>query len=58
MASAGTFTDIFVRHWQDLRNSVSDQREHVIVDGKELTLANVVATARYLPVLAVLQLME
>ncbi|KAH7385375.1 phenylalanine ammonia-lyase-like protein [Phaeosphaeria sp. MPI-PUGE-AT-0046c] len=47
MASSGTFVAIFMRHWQDLRESVSDQRENVIVEGKELTLASVVATARY-----------
>lgn len=48
MMTAVAFSEIFIRHWADVRESLSDKHEDIIVDSMRLTLANIVAAARYL----------
>ncbi|KAH8726597.1 phenylalanine ammonia-lyase [Phaeosphaeriaceae sp. PMI808] len=47
MANPVAFVRLFVQHWEDLRRETSEKREHVVVDGQGLTLANVIASSRY-----------
>ncbi|KAF2258867.1 phenylalanine ammonia-lyase [Lojkania enalia] len=47
MASSGPFVELFVKHWQELRLKLAERKDGTVIDGRGLTLADVVASARY-----------
>jgi hypothetical protein len=45
--AAGAFSRALVSHWRDLQDKLRSQDEEITVDGQSLSLAAVVACARY-----------
>ncbi|KAF2636892.1 phenylalanine ammonia-lyase-like protein [Massarina eburnea CBS 473.64] len=45
--AAGEFSRLFVSHWRELHEKLRLQDEYIVVDGRSLSLAAVVACARY-----------
>jgi len=45
--AAGEFSRALVSHWRDLQSMLRNQDEEVTIDGQNLSLAAVVACARY-----------
>jgi phenylalanine ammonia-lyase len=45
--AAGAFSRALVSHWRDLQEKLRSQDEEITIDGQSLSLAAVVACARY-----------
>ncbi|PVI05536.1 phenylalanine ammonia-lyase-like protein [Periconia macrospinosa] len=45
--AAGEFSRLFVSHWREIHEKLRSQDEDIIVDGQNLSLAELVACARY-----------
>jgi phenylalanine ammonia-lyase len=46
--AAGEFSRLLVSHWRDLHEKLRSQDEEIIIDGRSLSVASVVACARYI----------
>lgn len=45
--AAGEFSRLLVSHWRELHEKLRSQDESIIIDGRSLSVASVVACARY-----------
>ncbi|KAL1598679.1 hypothetical protein SLS60_007819 [Paraconiothyrium brasiliense] len=45
--AAGEFSRLLVSHWRDLHEKLRSQDEEIVIDGRSLSVASVVACARY-----------
>lgn len=45
--SAGEFSRLLVSHWRELHEKLRSQDEEILIDGRSLSVAAVVACARY-----------
>ena len=45
--AAGEFSRLLVSHWRDLHEKLRSQDEEIVIDGRSLSIASVVACARY-----------
>jgi phenylalanine ammonia-lyase len=43
----GSFSSVLIPHWRELQNKLRKQDEEIIINGQDLSLAAVVACARY-----------
>ena len=47
--AAGEFSRLLVSHWRELHEKLRSQDEVIVIDGRSLSVASVVACARYVP---------
>lgn len=45
--AAGEFSRLLVSHWRELHEKLRSQNEEIVIDGRSLSVAGVVACARY-----------
>ncbi|KAL5403215.1 hypothetical protein PMIN03_010042 [Paraphaeosphaeria minitans] len=45
--AAGEFSRLLISHWRDLHEKLLSQDEEIVIDGRSLSIASVVACARY-----------
>lgn len=45
--AAREFSRLLVSHWRDLHEKLRSQDEEIVIDGRSLSIASVVACARY-----------
>lgn len=45
--AVGEFSRLLVSHWRELHEKLRSQEEVIVIDGRSLSIASVVACARY-----------